>query len=100
LYRDTRKTQETLYPDGKKCAMLRSTPQTGSFAKIAHRAIFKRSALAGTGTLTRFGFAAPAFTRSATLTPFIAGPLGGIALTPRQTLTYRMYSLINTNFNL
>jgi len=24
LYRDTRITQQTLYPDGKKCAMLRS----------------------------------------------------------------------------
>jgi hypothetical protein len=38
--------------------MLRSTPQTGSFAKIAHRAIFKRSALAGARTLTRFSFSA------------------------------------------
>jgi hypothetical protein len=61
--------------DGKNRAMLRSTLQTGSFAKIAHWAIFKRSALAGTGTLPRFSFTAPAFTRSATLTPFIAGPL-------------------------
>jgi len=62
--------------DGKNRAMLRSTPQTGSFAKIAHRAIFKRSSLAGAGTLTRCGNSAPAFTRPATLTPFIAGPLG------------------------
>jgi hypothetical protein len=46
--------------DGKNRAMLRSTLQTGSFAKIAHWAIFKRSALAGTGTLTRFSFSAPA----------------------------------------
>jgi hypothetical protein len=30
---------------GKKCAMLRPTLQTSSFAKIAHRVIFKRSAL-------------------------------------------------------
>jgi hypothetical protein len=55
--------------------MLRSTLQTGSFTKIAHWAIFKHSALAGAGTLPRFIFTAPAFTRSATLTPFIAGPL-------------------------
>jgi hypothetical protein len=45
--------------DSSGHGMLRSTPQTGSFAKIAHRAIFKRSALAGAGTLTRFGFSAP-----------------------------------------
>jgi hypothetical protein len=55
--------------------MLRSTMQTGSFAKIAHWAIFKRSALAGAGTLPRFGFTALASIRSATLTPFIAVPL-------------------------
>jgi len=55
--------------------MLRSTLQAGSFAKIAHRAIFKRSALVGAGTLPRFGDTAPAFIRSATQTHFIAGPL-------------------------
>jgi hypothetical protein len=65
--------------DGKNRAMLRSTLQTGSFAKIAHRAIFKRSALAGAGTLPRFGDTAPASTHSATQTPFIAGPLQVIA---------------------
>jgi hypothetical protein len=45
-----------------------------------HRAIFKRSALAGRGPdsyrdLTRCSFTAPASIRSATLTAFIAGPL-------------------------
>jgi hypothetical protein len=65
--------------DGKNRAMLRSTLQAGSFAKIAHRVIFKRSALAGTRTLPRDSFSVPAFIRSATLTTFIAGPLGVIA---------------------
>ena len=46
--------------------MLRSTLQTDSFAKIAHRAIFKLSVLAGAGILPRFGFTAPAFIRSST----------------------------------
>jgi len=39
--------------------------------KPRHASLFP----AGAGTLLRFGFTAPAFTRSATLTPFIAGPL-------------------------
>jgi hypothetical protein len=38
---------------------------------------------AGTRTLPRFGFTAPASIRSATQTPFIAGPLGQI---PTQSL--------------
>jgi hypothetical protein len=67
--------------DAKNRAMLRSTLQTGSFAKIAHRAIFKRSALAGAGTLPRFGDTAPAFILSATQTHFIAGPLAFIVNT-------------------
>jgi hypothetical protein len=54
--------------------MFRSTLQTGSFAKIAHQAILKRSDLTGAGTFTRCGDTAPAFNRSAMLTPFITGP--------------------------
>ena len=61
---------ETLYHDSKNRAMLRSPLQAGSFAKIALRAIFKRSALAGKGTLTRCGDSAPASMRSATFTVF------------------------------
>jgi hypothetical protein len=81
---NARKTQKTCnWPsfakasegeDGKNRAMLRSTLQTGSFAKIAHRAIFKRSSLAGAGTLLRFGDTASS-TRSAMLTAFFAGQL-------------------------
>jgi hypothetical protein len=58
LYRDTRNAHKTLYLDGKNRATVRSTLQTGSFTKIAHWAIFKRSSLAGTGTLPRFDISA------------------------------------------
>jgi hypothetical protein len=44
--------------------------------KPRHASLFQ----VGAGTLPRFGFTAPAFIRSATLTPFIAGPLGVIGL--------------------
>jgi hypothetical protein len=55
LYRDTRKTQKT-------CNMTAKTAPC-----FAHSGWYQDS--------TRFGFTAPAFIRSATLTPFIAGPL-------------------------
>jgi hypothetical protein len=58
LYRDTRKTQKTCNWTAKTVPCF---------------------ALSGwCRDVTRFGYTAPAFTRSATLTPFIAGPLGSI----------------------
>jgi hypothetical protein len=59
LYRDTRKAQSNSVPGRQKA---------------------RRASLlsAGTGTLHRFNFTAPAFIHSATFTHFIAGPLAQI----------------------
>jgi len=46
---------------------------------------------AGTRTLPRFSFPAPAYIRSATQTPFIAGPLGFIAGDPTACLLKKNY---------
>jgi hypothetical protein len=58
LRHDTRNAHKTLYLEGKNRAMVCSSPQTGSFAKIAHRAIFYTRFWLCTRTLPRFDISA------------------------------------------